>query len=333
VINMAFLAYRVDVSGRDITASWQEREEGELPAGDVLIEVSYSSVNYKDALSANGNKGVTKEYPHTPGIDAVGTVVSSDDAGFSAGDKVVVFGYDLGMNTEGGFSQRIRVPAAWVLKKPEGLSEEDTMAWGTAGFTAALSVQKLERAGVSPEKGPVLVTGATGGVGSVAVALLSKLGYSVVALSGKEEKNAWLADLGAKKVVGRDDVLALKGKAMAKPVYQAAVDTVGGDMVSAIIPQLMPEGAVTTCGMIAGVKVEASVFPFILRGVSLLGVDSVEIPRADKQAVLDKVAGEWSLPALENMTTEIGRGQLPDVLAAILAGKGVGRYRVNPNKA
>ena len=330
---MAFLAYRVDVSGRDITASWQEREEGELPAGDVLIEVSYSSVNYKDALSANGNKGVTKEYPHTPGIDAVGTVVSSEDAGFSAGDKVVVFGYDLGMNTEGGFSQRIRVPAAWVLKKPEGLPEEDAMAWGTAGFTAALSVQKLERAGVSPEKGPVLVTGATGGVGSVAVALLSKLGYSVVALSGKEEKNAWLTDLGAKKVVGRDDVLALKGKAMAKPVYQAAVDTVGGDMVSAIIPQLMPEGAVTTCGMIAGVKVEASVFPFILRGVSLLGVDSVEIPRADKQAVLDKVAGEWSLPALENMTTEIGRDQLPDVLAAILAGKGVGRYRVNPNKA
>ncbi|TNC87289.1 MAG: oxidoreductase [Thalassolituus sp.] len=330
---MAFLAYRVDVSGRDITASWQEREEGELPAGDVLIEVSYSSVNYKDALSANGNKGVTKEYPHTPGIDAVGTVVSSEDAGFSAGDKVVVFGYDLGMNTEGGFSQRIRVPAAWVLKKPEGLSEEDAMAWGTAGFTAALSVQKLERAGVSPEKGPVLVTGATGGVGSVAVALLSKLGYSVVALSGKEEKNAWLTDLGAKKVVGRDDVLALKGKAMAKPIYQAAVDTVGGDMVSAIIPQLMPEGAVTTCGMIAGVKVEASVFPFILRGVSLLGVDSVEIPRADKQAVLDKVAGEWSLPALENMTTEIGRDQLPDVLAAILAGKGVGRYRVNPNKA
>ncbi|MEC8104526.1 MAG: YhdH/YhfP family quinone oxidoreductase [Pseudomonadota bacterium] len=329
---MAFLAYRVDVSGRDITASWQEREEGELPAGDVLIEVSYSSVNYKDALSANGNKGVTKEYPHTPGIDAVGTVVSSEDAGFSAGDKVVVFGYDLGMNTEGGFSQRIRVPAAWVLKKPEGLSEEDAMAWGTAGFTAALSVQKLERAGVSPEKGPVLVTGATGGVGSVAVALLSKLGYSVVALSGKEEKNAWLTDLGAKKVVGRDDVLALKGKAMAKPIYQAAVDTVGGDMVSAIIPQLMPEGAVTTCGMIAGVKVEASVFPFILRGVSLLGVDSVEIPRADKQAVLDKVAGEWSLPALENMTTEIGRDQLPDVLAAILAGKGVGRYRVNPNK-
>lgn len=330
---MAFLAYRVDVSGRDITASWQEREEDELPAGDVLVEVSYSSVNYKDALSANGNKGVTKEYPHTPGIDAVGTVVRSENAEFSEGDKVVVFGYDLGMNTEGGFSQRIRVPAAWVLKKPEGLSEEDAMAWGTAGFTAALSVQKLERAGVSPEKGPVLVTGATGGVGSVAVALLSKLGYSVVALSGKEEKNAWLTDLGAKKVVGRDDVLALKGKAMAKPIYQAAVDTVGGDMVSAIIPQLMPEGAVTTCGMIAGVKVEASVFPFILRGVSLLGVDSVEIPRADKQAVLDKVAGEWSLPTLKNMTTEIGRNQLPDVLAAILAGKGVGRYRVNPNKA
>jgi len=329
---MSFLAYRVIEADKKFEASWVEQSDADLPEGDVLIEVSYSSVNYKDALSASGNRGVTKEYPHTPGIDAAGVVLESSDSGFAKGDEVVVFGYDLGMNTSGGYGQHIRVPAAWVLKKPAGISAAEAMAWGTAGFTAALSVQKLERAGISPDKGPVLVTGATGGVGSVAVSLLSKLGYSVVALSGKADKNDWLESLGAKRIVTRDDVLALKGKAMAKPVYQAAVDTVGGDMVSAILPQLMPEGAVTTCGMIAGVKVEASVFPFILRGVSLLGVDSVEIPRADKQAVLDKAANGWKLDSLESMTTEIGRNELPDVLARIIKGEGVGRYRVNLNK-
>lgn len=329
---MSFLAYRVVEADKKFEASWVEQSDADLPDGDVLIEVSYSSVNYKDALSASGNRGVTKEYPHTPGIDAAGVVLESSDSGFAKGDEVVVFGYDLGMNTSGGYGQHIRVPAAWVLKKPAGISAAEAMAWGTAGFTAALSVQKLERAGISPDKGPVLVTGATGGVGSVAVSLLSKLGYSVVALSGKADKNDWLESLGAKRIVTRDDVLALKGKAMAKPVYQAAVDTVGGDMVSAILPQLMPEGAVTTCGMIAGVKVEASVFPFILRGVSLLGVDSVEIPRADKQAVLDKAANGWKLDSLESMTTEIGRNELPDVLARIIKGEGVGRYRVNLNK-
>ena len=329
---MSFLAYRVEEADKKFEASWVEQEDADLPEGDVLIEVAYSSVNYKDALSASGNRGVTKAYPHTPGIDAAGVVLESTDSAFSKGDEVVVFGYDLGMNTNGGYGQHIRVPAAWVLKKPEGISASEAMAWGTAGFTAALSVQKLERAGISPDRGPVLVTGATGGVGSVAVSLLSKLGYSVVALSGKADKNDWLESLGAKRIVSRDDVLSLKGKAMAKPVYQAAVDAVGGDMVSAILPQLMPEGAVTTCGMIAGVKVEASVFPFILRGVSLLGVDSVEIPRADKQAVLDKAAGDWKLESLESMTTEIGRKELPDVLSRIIKGEGVGRYRVNLNK-
>ena len=273
---MTFLAYRVTETESGMTATWESREDDQLPAGDVLIDVQYSSVNYKDALSASGNKGVTRAFPHTPGIDAAGVVVSSTDAAFKAGDEVVVFGYDLGMNTEGGYGQRIRVPSAWVLAKPAGISAAETMAWGTAGFTAALSVQKLERAGMQPSKGPVIVTGATGGVGSVAVALLAKLGYDVVALSGKAEQEAWLKELGANRVIGRDEVMALKGKAMAKPLYQAALDTVGGDMVSALIPQIMPEGAVSTCGMIAGIKVEASVFPFILRGVSLLG----EIGRA-----------------------------------------------------
>ena len=328
---MTFLAYRVTETESGMTATWESREDDQLPAGDVLLDVQYSSVNYKDALSASGNKGVTRAFPHTPGIDAAGVVVSSTDAAFKAGDEVVVFGYDLGMNTEGGYGQRIRVPSAWVLAKPAGISAAETMAWGTAGFTAALSVQKLERAGMQPSKGPVIVTGATGGVGSVAVALLAKLGYDVVALSGKAEQEAWLKELGANRVIGRDEVMALKGKAMAKPLYQAALDTVGGDMVSALIPQIMPEGAVSTCGMIAGIKVEASVFPFILRGVSLLGVDSVEIPQAEKQLVLNKAAGEWKLAGLETMTTNVTRSGLAGILTKVLNGQGVGRYRVDLN--
>ncbi len=329
---MSFIAYRVEEAEGGMKAGWQSQTDDQLPDGDVLIEVQFSSVNYKDALSASGNKGVTRAYPHTPGIDAAGVVLESRDPAFRAGDEVVVFGYDLGMNTAGGFGQHIRVPASWVLNKPAGLSLADSMAWGTAGFTAALSVQKLERAGMQPGNGPVVVTGATGGVGSVAVALLAKLGYDVVAVSGKPEQQAFLNSLGAARVIGRDDVLAFKGKAMAKPQYQAALDTVGGDLVSALIPQIMPEGAVSTCGMIAGVKIDVSVFPFILRGVSLLGVDSVEIPRADKQQVLDKAAAEWALPFLDTLTTEIGRSELAPTLARVLGGQGIGRYRLNLGK-
>lgn len=328
---MTFLAYRVEELEEGMKANWQEFNSESLPAGDVLIEVKYSSLNYKDALSASGNKGVTRSFPHTPGIDAAGVVLESSSAEFKAGDEVVVFGYDLGMNTAGGFGQQIRVPAGWVLNKPNTISLADSMSWGTAGFTAALSVQKLERAGVSPSNGPVVVTGATGGVGSVAVALLAKLGYDVTAVSGKADQTEFLTALGAKQTIGREDILAAKGKAMAKPLYQAVLDTVGGDMVSALVPQLQPEGAISTCGMIAGLKVETSVFPFILRGVSLLGVDSVEIPLSEKQKVLNKVADQWSL-SLEAQTTEVGRSQLSETLAKILAGQGVGRYRLNLNK-
>lgn len=328
---MTFLAYRVEEQDEGMQAHWQRMETESLPEGDVLIEVQYSSLNYKDALSASGNKGVTRAYPHTPGIDAAGVVLESRDTQFKPGDEVVVFGYDLGMNTAGGFGQKIRVPAHWVLNKPGSLSIAASMSWGTAGFTAALSVQKLERAGIHPENGPVVVTGATGGVGSVGVSLLAKLGYEVVAVSGKTDQTAFLTSLGAAQVITRDELLAAKGKAMAKPLYQAALDTVGGNMVAALVPQLQPEGAVSTCGMISGIKFEVSVFPFILRGISVLGVDSVEIPVKDKQAVLNKVANEWALP-LEAQTTELGRDRLSETLAAILAGQGVGRYRLNLNK-
>jgi len=326
---MSWLAYRVEETENGFEANWQEQQDDQLPEGEVLIEVQYSSVNFKDALSAHGNKGVTREYPHTPGIDAAGTVISDSTGQFQAGQEVVVFGYDLGMNTCGGYGQRIRVPAKWVLTKPSSLSQADSMAWGTAGFTAALSVEKLLLNGAAPEAGSIVVTGASGGVGSVAVAILAKLGFEVLAVTGKPESSEWLKDLGAKEIIARDDLMAFAGKPVAKPIYQGAIDTVGGDVIAALLPQILPNGSVTTCGMVAGVKFSASVFPFILRGVNLLGIDSVEIALAHKQSVLNKAASEWALPELAKLTTEINRDELPEVLSQVYSGKGKGRYVVN----
>lgn len=316
-----------------VESSWQLVDDSCLPAvgiekgeGEVLIKVQYSSVNYKDALSASGNPGVTRSFPHTPGIDAAGAVVSDASGLFSEGQEVVVFGYDLGMNTCGGYGEYIRVPSSWVLIKPEELSLADSMRWGTAGFTAALSVEKLLKADIKPDEGKVIVTGATGGVGSVAVALLAKLGFEVVAVTGKAAAKDWLMSLGASEVLDRAELLPMAKKPMTKPLYQAGIDTCGGDMISAILPQLQYGGALTTCGMVAGAGFSASVFPFILRGVDLLGVDSVEIPQTDKLLLLKKVANEWQLPNLADFTKTIGRAELAEVLANVLAGKGQGRY-------
>lgn len=326
---MSFLAYRVSEQNNQFSAAWESMELESLPPNEVLIEVKYSSVNYKDMLSATGHRGVSKHYPHTPGIDAAGTVVHSESKAFKAGDEVIVFGFDLGMNTPGGFAQRIRVPAAWVLDKPAGMSLSDCMAWGTAGFTAALSVRKLIRAGIEPSKGPIAVTGATGGVGSIAVALLSKLGFEVVAISRQDSALEFLQQLGASRIESTSDWLEKPHKALAKPLFQAVLDTLGGKAVTAFIPYIMPEGAITTCGMIQGTEFESSIFPFILRGIALLGVDSVEISNFEKQATLDKIAEKWQLDNIEEWTTEIGRKQLSDILQKLADGEAVGRYRLN----
>lgn len=329
-------AYRAIESGGDkptVQSSWQLVDESSLPAegsgkgeGEVLIKVQYSSVNYKDALSSSGNRGVTRNFPHTPGIDAAGTVVSDCTGQFSEGDEVVVFGYDLGMNTCGGYGEYIRIPTAWVLNKPAELSFEDSMRWGTAGYTAALSVEKLLKADIKPDAGKIIVTGATGGVGSVAVALLAKLGFSVVAVTGKASASEWLLSIGASEVLDRAELLPMAEKTMTRPLYQAGIDTCGGNMISAVLPQLQYGGALTTCGMVAGADFSASVFPFILRGIDLLGVDSVEIAQTQKQLLLKKVATDWQLPSLAEFTTTIGRSELSAVLANVLAGKGQGRY-------
>jgi putative YhdH/YhfP family quinone oxidoreductase len=338
-------AYRAVESSNDegqssVISSWQKVDDSCLPSigkakgeGEVLIKVQYSSVNYKDALSASGNKGVTRCFPHTPGIDAAGIVIDDASGNFDRGTEVVLFGYDLGMNTCGGYGDYIRVPVSWVLTKPAELTLKDAMKWGTAGFTAALSVEKLLKADVCPEGGTIVVTGATGGVGSVAVALLAKLGFSVAAVTGKQEAADWLLAIGAKEILDRADVLPMAQKPMTRPLYQGCIDTCGGEMISALLPQLQYGGVLTTCGMVAGADFSASVFPFILRGVGLFGVDSVEIPHAHKQMLIKKIAAEWQLPALDQLTTTIGRSELPPVLSNVLAGKGQGRYLLDLSKA
>ncbi|TXI32238.1 MAG: acryloyl-CoA reductase [Aquipseudomonas alcaligenes] len=305
-----------------------ERSVADLPAGEVLIRVQYSSLNYKDALSASGNRGVTKAYPHTPGIDAAGVVAESSASEFTAGDEVIVTGYDLGMNTAGGFGQYIRVPAAWVIKRPKGLSLRDAMLLGTAGLTAALCVDKLEQAGLAPVAGPVLVTGATGGVGSVAVALLARLGYNVAASTGKAGQGEFLRQLGAQQIVPREELQEGSDKAMLKERWAGAVDTVGGEILFNVVKSLRYGASVACCGLTAGMGFKGNVAPFILRGVNLLGVDSVELPLVVKASMWDKLSLQWKLTNLESLAEEIGLEQLPQAIEQILAGKLVGRVLV-----
>lgn len=299
-----------------------------LPPGEVLIRVRYSSLNYKDALSASGNRGVTRTYPHTPGIDAAGVVEASSVAELSPGDEVIVTGYDLGMNTSGGYGQYIRVPAAWVLKRPSGLSLRDSMLLGTAGLTAALCIDKLEQAGLSPEQGPVLVTGATGGVGSIAVIMLAALGYQVAASTGKALQAKFLTSLGASQIVDRTQLELGKEKSMLKEQWAGAVDTVGGEILFNVLKSVRYGGSVACCGLTAGVGFQASVLPFILRNVNLLGVDSVEQPLVVKASMWDRLSVQWKTD-LHDLDHEVTLDQLPEQIEKILAGKMVGRVVVN----
>lgn len=313
--------------GRYVT-SIKQRHVDELPAGDVLIRVRYSSLNYKDALSASGNKGVTRSFPHTPGIDAAGVVEASSVPELAVGDEVIVTGYDLGMNTAGGFGQYIRVPAGWVIKRPEGLSLRDSMVLGTAGLTAALCIDKLEQAGLTPDQGPVLVTGATGGVGSIATAMLAGLGYEVAAATGKADQADMLKGLGASHIISRETLAAGVEKMLLKEQWAGAVDTVGGDILFNVVKSLRYGASVATCGLTAGGGFAASVFPFILRNVNLLGVDSVELPLVVKASMWDRLSLQWKTD-LHNLEREVTLDQLPSEIERILAGKMVGRVVVN----
>lgn len=305
------------------------REISTLPEGDVLINVKYSSLNYKDALSATGNKGVTKKYPHTPGIDASGIVIESTHKGFNAGDKVIVTGYDLGMNTSGGFSQYIRVPSGWIVKLPQNLSLKESMIYGTAGFTAALSIYKLITSGVSTNDGEILVTGATGGVGSIAVSILNKLGYKVIAATGKPESKDMLLKLGAKDIILREELDDKSGRALLKGRWAGVIDTVGGNLLASAIKSTKYGGSVTCCGNVASHELLISVYPFILRGVSVLGIDSVQCPMDLRLKIWDKLSNEWKPDNLNENSEEVSLEQLNYKIDMIREGKSKGRTVVN----
>jgi alcohol dehydrogenase len=323
-----FKAFWVEKTDDGVSHSVIERSTDDLPEGELLVKVAYSSLNYKDAMSAKGLPGVTRNYPHTPGIDAAGVIVESTDSAFAEGDEVIVIGYDLGMNTAGGYGQYIRVPANWAVKMPAGLDVREAMIIGTAGFTAALCVDKIEQMGAQPSDGPVVVTGATGGVGSVAVALLAKLGYDVVASSGKTEKDDYLKSLGAGSVISRADLSEENKRPMAAETWAHGIDTVGGEILSNVIKGLKYGGSVAICGLVASPAFSTTVLPFILRNVNVLGVDSVELPLAKKQEIWHRLATDLKPDALDKMTTEVTLDGLSDVIDSIIQGGVSGRTLV-----
>jgi acrylyl-CoA reductase (NADPH) len=316
---------------KTFTRSIETKTIEDLPAGEVVIKVLYSSVNYKDALSASGNRGVTRNFPHTPGVDAAGTVEEDTSGQFSAGEEVLVTGYDLGMNTSGGLAEYVRVPASWVVRLPAGLTLKQSMTYGTAGFTAALSVLKLTEAGVKPGDGEVLVTGASGGVGSIAMRILAKLGYTVVAAAGLMDEAEFaqyeekLKGLGASRVIPAAEVDDTSGKLMLKPVWPGVIDTVGGNILATMVKSAAYGGVVTTCGNAAGHELDLNVYPFILRGVSLLGVDSVECPMEPRLKVWEKLSGEWKLDNLEELSAEISLEEVEERIQLLLAKASKGR--------
>ena len=324
-----FRALLIEKTDTGFLRSVVERTAAELPPGDLLIEVKFSSLNFKDGLSATGNPGVTRKFPHTPGIDAAGVVLDSASADFAVGDEVIAIGFDLGMNTPGGYGQRIRIPASWAVKRPKGLSLRESMILGTAGFTAAQCVDKLIGAGMTPDAGPVLVTGASGGVGSVAVALLSKLGYSVAAATGKPEQADYLKQLGASEIVAREELRDGADKPLLKERWGGVVDTVGGDILWNAVKSLRYGCSLAACGLVNSMEIPATVLPFLLRHVNLLGIDSVQYPIESKRRVWDQLAGSWKLGNLETMARPLTLDTLSDGIDRILAGRMVGRGLVD----
>ena len=306
----------------------QEKTVDDLPEGDVLIRVKYSSLNYKDALSATCNPGVTRNFPHTPGIDAAGIVEESAHARYKKGDAVIVTSYDLGMNTSGGFGQYVRVPAEWVVLLPKGLSLKESMIFGTAGFTAGMSVHEVA-GNVATHAGDILVTGASGGVGSISVAILARLGYSVVAVSGKPDSAAFLKGLGAKDIIPRNAVVDDSGKPLLKSRWAGAIDTVGGDILAGVIKAMDAGGIVTCCGNVAGPELSLTIFPFILRGVRLVGINSQTCPMAHRLEVWENLANDWKIDLGNELYREIALEQLDEHIDRILAGGQKGRVLVN----
>ena len=325
---MNFKAFVTEETENGFVSKVKERTLNDLPEGDVLIKVLFSSLNYKDALSASGNKGVSRNYPHSPGIDAAGIVEESNSDEFTLGDEVIVTGYDLGMNTSGGFSEYIRVPKEWIIKKPDNFDLEESMAYGTAGLTAGLCVRKILLSGVKPNDGEIFVTGATGGVGIIAVMLLAKLGFEVVAITGKETETDLLISLGAKEVIIRSEFEGDMKSPLAKPRWAGGVDAVGSEILSNLITATHQRAAIACCGMVGGVNLNTSIFPFILRGLSLLGIDSAETLIEVKKEIWNNFASNWKLEKINDQIKDIGLEELSSEIDKILKGQQVGRVRL-----
>jgi NADPH2:quinone reductase len=323
-----FRAFRIVNEDGKIRGSVVTTSLDELSAGEVLIRASYSSVNYKDALAATGTGKILRRFPLTGGIDVAGVVASSSDSRVREGDRVLVTGYDLGVAQDGGYAGYVRVPAEWVVRLPEGLTLFESMALGTAGFTAGLSVVRLERNGLRPGRGKVAVTGATGGVGSIAVAALARLGYQVTAISGKDDAREYLQQLGAREVLSRA-TLEMGTRPLEKAQWAGAVDAVGGDMLAWLTRTTDHWGGIASTGLTGGVELHTTVMPFILRGVSLIGIDSVACPMEIRTEVWRRLATDMKPPALQVIAREIPLEGLHDAFATLLAGKACGRFVVN----
>ena len=322
-----FNAFRVfdedgKIEGRLVRATLDE-----LSPGDVVIKASHSSVNYKDALAATGAGKIMRRFPLIGGIDVSGTVVSSTDERYREGDEVVVTGYELGVSVDGGYSEYVRVPADWVVPLPAGLTTCDAMAIGTAGFTAALSIVQMERNGLTSGQGPVIVTGATGGVGSLAVELLATLGYDVTAMTGKDREHDYLRELGAKNIISRSE-LQMGTRPLEKALWAGAVDPVGGEILAWLTRTMKTGGSIASSGLTAGIELHTTVLPFILRGVNLLGIDSVACSSELRRDVWHRLATDMRPTHLEAIVQEVPLSGLPDTFQTLLNGTMRGRFVV-----
>jgi len=320
-----YKALVVREEGDDFNRRIEEVPFSFLPENDVLIKVSYAGLNYKDALSATGHKGVTRTYPHTPGVDASGIVEKSSSPDIKVGQEVIVTSFDLGMNTKGGFAEYISVPPGWVVPLPKGLTLKDAMIMGTAGFTAALALHKLEKAGQNPDMGELIVTGASGGVGSMAVAIAAKKGYKVIASSGKQEHYGWLKSLGAKRCISRDEANDDSGRPLLSAQWAGGIDTVGGNTLATLIKACGKEGSIAICGLVGSHELQTTVYPFILNGINILGVDSAETPIALREEIWNKLASDYRPSGLEQMGKFVSLDEIPEYMEEILGGETVGR--------
>ena len=329
---MKYTAYVTEQTGDNkFINSFKELDIIDLHKNDVLVQVKWSALNYKDALSAKGHRGISRYYPHTPGVDAAGIVVESKEAAFAKGDEVIITGHDLGMNTKGGFAEYVSVPKDWIIRLPKNLSLRESMIYGTAGMTAAICVNELIKHDIKPESGPILVTGATGGVGSLSVAILHKLGYIVIASTGKKEKFDFLKKIGTSEIIDREEVNDKTGKPLLSRRWIGAIDTVGGNTLSTVFRSTDRHGIVCVLGLVESSELKTNLFPFLQRGVSLIGIDSAERGLEVKKQLWEKLANDWKPDMLSYIAKEVKLLDIQTEIDKILEGKQVGKVLINCN--